>query len=191
LLNNTNWQLLFQFADDNTLILEGDECYLHNLVDLLRSFAQASGLYINREKSIAYWFASNPAPPWLATFDFPWVEECSLSKLLGISFGLNLDTQDIDAFLLGKVTKKLGYWVNVHFFLEDRVVIVNSVFFSMLWYFISIFGDSLQVIRQIKSTLRDFLWLGSIHRSRARVQWNDCCLTPKIPSVFRTNFCSF
>jgi hypothetical protein len=154
--NHDKCQLLLSFADDTTFTLERVEFYLCNLVQLLRSFAQASGLYINWEKSIAYWFTPDPTPPWLAIFDFPWAIEHSLSKLLGTPFGLNLVIEDVDNFLLGKITKKIDYWVNVHLSLAAKAIIVNSILLSTLWYFISIWRGSLQILRWIRSMLRDF-----------------------------------
>jgi hypothetical protein len=120
-------QLMLQFADNTTFMLEGRENHLRNLVQLLCTYAQAMGLHINWDKSLDYWFAPGPAPPWLATFDFPWAIERNLSKLLGTPFGLNLHTPDIDTFLVEKVEKKLRYWVNVHLFLAGRATIVKSV----------------------------------------------------------------
>lgn len=39
--------------------------------------------------------------------------EDQLSKLLGTPFELNLNTQGIDEFLYGKITKKLEYWITM------------------------------------------------------------------------------
>jgi hypothetical protein len=93
---------------------------------LLQLFGQASGLQINWNKSTAYWFSIEPAPPWLANFDFPWAIERNVSKLLGTPFGLKLDTQDIDAFFLEKVNNKLRYWMNVQFSLVGQATIVMA-----------------------------------------------------------------
>jgi hypothetical protein len=38
----------------------------------------------------------------------------------------------------------------------------------------------MQVIRIIRSMLRDFLWTGSTHRSRARMRWSDYCAHRKV-----------
>lgn len=82
---------------------------------------------------------------------------------------------DVDEFLAAKVKKKLTYWTSIHLSLASRTVIVNAVLLSTLWYFITIWGGSLSIIRKIRAMLRDFLWSSSTHRSRARVSWVDCC----------------
>ena len=125
---------------------------------------------------MAYRFASIPTPLRLATFNFSWAIETNLSKLLGTPFGLNLTITDVDTFLDEKVTKKLKYWVNIHLSLSGRAIIVNAVLLSTLWFFINIWGESFQ----IRSTLRDFLWTGSTHCSRARVWWFNCYAYKKV-----------
>jgi hypothetical protein len=156
-------------------MLQGEERNLRRLIQLLDEFSMASGLHINWDKSVAYWFSPNPAPPWLATFAFPWAQDGALSKLLGTAFGLNLAIQDVDSFLYDKVTKKLRYWVTTKLSLAGRAVIVNSVLMSTLWFFVSIWGGSREVIRKIKGHLRNFLWCRADHRCRMRVRWQDCC----------------
>lgn len=74
-----------------------------------------------------------------------------------------------------KIKKKLNYWTSIHLFLAGRRTIANSVLLSSLWFFICIWGGSLQVIRQICGMILDFLWSGTSNRSRARVSWTDCC----------------
>ena len=127
---------------------------------------------------MAYWISPRPAPPWLQQLECPWAIEKQLSKLLGTPFGLNLDVQNIDEFLAEKIRKKLAYWSTVHLSLAGRATIVNSVHLSTLWYFFHIWGGSLKSVRDIRAQLRDFLWLGTTHRSRSRVRWTDCC-TPR------------
>jgi hypothetical protein len=60
--NGTTRQLLLQYADDTTDMVEGNESNISNLVHLLDNFGGASGLQINWEKSITYWFSSVPGP---------------------------------------------------------------------------------------------------------------------------------
>ena len=40
-----------------------------------------------------------------------WADEKDLSKLLGTPFGIDVDTEDIDSFLIKRVKAKLDYWV--------------------------------------------------------------------------------
>ena len=71
---------------------------------------------------------------------------------------------------------KLKFWSAQHLSLASRVVIVNSVLLSTLWFFVSIWGGSLTVLRKIRSTLANYLWSGTPVRAPARVPWADCTL---------------
>jgi len=107
-----------------------------------------------------------------------WVQFCSpqvLSKLLGTPFVVSLETSDVDAFLTAKITKKLKYWTSIHLSLAARVVIVNLVMLSTLWYFFSIWGGSTNVLTSIRASLRNYLWAGIDEHTRAWVRWDDCC----------------
>jgi hypothetical protein len=87
-----------------------------------------------------------------------WAVEHQLSKLLGTPFGIDLHTGDVDEFLLRKVQKKLTYSTLVHLSLVGRVLIINSVLFSLFWFFIVISAGSLQVLRKIRGLLQNFMW---------------------------------
>jgi hypothetical protein len=150
---------------------------------MLDLFHLASGLCINWDKSVAYWLANTPAPPWLAQTRCQWVVEQQVSKLLGIPFGIDLHTIDVDEFMLSKIHKKLIYWTTIHLSLAGRVLIVNFVLLSSLWYFIMIWAGSLAMIRKIRASLRDFLWSGSDHTYPVRVGWYDCCASRRIGSL--------
>jgi hypothetical protein len=144
-------QVLLQYANDADLMVRGSERNSLCILSLLESYGLATGLRINWPKSQIYWISSDPPPPWLARLLCPWAVEGQLSKLLGTPFGVNLHTQDVDNFLLSKIQKKLDYWVSVHLSLSGRAIIANSVLLSTLYYFISLWGGSRQVIRKIRS----------------------------------------
>lgn len=99
----------------------------------------------------------------------------SITRFLGIPFGLSPAVADVDKFLIEKVTKKLKYWTSTHLSLAARVVVVNSVLLSTLWYFLSIWGGSKDVLRTIRGKLRNYLWAGTEENARVRVRWDDCC----------------
>lgn len=166
LSNSTLQQLLSQFADDTGLSIRGAEEYLRHTILLLKQFGSASGLLINWQKSVGYWFSALPRPAWLDNFDLTWAPPGSLSKLLGAPFGITLETTDVDRFLKDKISKKLRYWSSQRLSLAGSVTVVNAVLFSTLYYFIAIWSSSLQVIRSIRVSLRNFLWSGSEHSTR-------------------------
>jgi hypothetical protein len=64
-----------------------------------------------------------------------------LVKLLGVPFGLNLNAKEVDIFLIEKLWKKLKYCNTIHLPLIGRVVVVNFVLASTLWFFIKVKGE--------------------------------------------------
>jgi hypothetical protein len=72
-------------------------------------------------------------------------------KFLGVPFGIDLDMQDIDSFISNKVTKKMYYWTSIFLCLTTRVVMVNSVLLSTLWFFLTAWSDASLIIHKIKS----------------------------------------
>ncbi len=64
-----------------------------------------------------------------------------LVKLLGVHFGLNLNAKEVDVFLIEKLWKKLEYYSTLHLLLIGRVVVVNFVLASTLWFFIRVWRE--------------------------------------------------
>jgi hypothetical protein len=50
-----------------------------------------------------------------------------VSKLFGVFFGLNLDVEKVDEFLVERIWKKLMFWNMVHLLLVGRLVMANFV----------------------------------------------------------------
>ena len=91
-------------------MVRGTKEDVEELVKILETFSEASGMQINWKKSSAYWFNRFiPKLEWLLSYNWKWAEEGNLSKLLGSPFGLILDTKDIDQFFYNKIAKKLVY----------------------------------------------------------------------------------
>jgi len=57
---------------------------------------------------------------------------------MGSLFGLSLTSGDVDAFLLEKIKKKLSFWCTAKINTIGRIVIVNHVVLSALFFFIAI-----------------------------------------------------
>lgn len=115
-------------------------------------------------------------PSWLNSYDWSWAQIGELSKLLGTPFGLELDTKNVDDFLVEKITKKLKYWSTTRLSLAGRTLIVNQVLLSTLYYFLAVWAGTVRSLRKIKTLLRCYLWAGNIHATRTRVAWSVCCV---------------
>lgn len=99
----TSQQLTLQYADDTSFFVRAKE-QVKTLIDILDTFALASGLVINWAKSSDYWVSKHdPRLAWTNAYDWVWVWDGHIAKLLGILFGLSISTPDIDNLLKGKI----------------------------------------------------------------------------------------
>ena len=80
-----------------------------------------------------------------------------MSKLLGTPFGLNLDTNDVDQFFYGKIAKKLDYWSTIKLSLTERAVSCNQVVISTLWFFITVWSGSYNVLSKMRGSIGNYL----------------------------------
>jgi hypothetical protein len=172
-------QLISQFANDTSFMLRAIQSNATNLIRLLENFKDVAGLEINWTKSHAYWQADVLRPPWTNNLQWQWTDPGAMSKLLSTIFGIDLETYDIDKFLMGKIRKKLSYWTTTHLSLSGRVTIINQVLLATLWYFITAWHGSRGVLRKITSLMRNFLWSNKEYKTRIRVNWDDCCIKRK------------
>ncbi len=59
-----------------------------------------------------------------------------LVKLSGMTFGLNLDSKEVDLFLIENLQKKHKYLSTLHLPFIGKVVVINLA--SVLWFFIKV-----------------------------------------------------
>ena len=78
------------------------------LVKILETFSEASGMKINWKKPSAYWYDRfTHKPEWFVSYNWIWAEKCDIYKFSGTASGLNLETKDVDQILYNKIAKKL------------------------------------------------------------------------------------
>lgn len=75
-----------------------------------------------------YWQSNiNAKPTWFDPYQWKWAQEGELSKLLGTTFGLSLEVQDVDNSLFGKQLEEshtLG--IKASFFSESHAYCQSS-----------------------------------------------------------------
>ena len=106
-----------------------------------------------------------------------------VTKLLGTSFGLTIETKNTSQFLYNKVHKKLNYQTATYLSLARRALVINSILLSNFWFFFSIWRESLEVIRKITSFMCQYLRIGSESRCIYRVTWTYVCIDRNIGSL--------
>jgi hypothetical protein len=92
----TGQQLMVQYADDTNYTLLATRENMISITELLQTFWLATGLKTNWEKNTASFFGPGPPPLWLQDYNCQWAVAGNLGKLLGLPFGIDIATADVD-----------------------------------------------------------------------------------------------
>lgn len=149
--------------------------FVSNLIRILDTFNKAFGLIINQAKSRVCWVDKQGLlPAQTHEYEWIWIEEGNIAKLLDILFGMDISILHVDDFLLNCIHKELTYQNIAKLFLAERQLITNQVLLLILWYSIGIWMDSKKVITKIKGFLKNYLQAGYKHKTCTRVAQNTC-----------------
>lgn len=150
-----------QFADDTTILLEGDEKSYEELFKVLNEFEQMSGLKLNYEKTCNIWLGSkrNSNVKYLKTIKMTW--NPPQFKLLGLWFTNDL-TQMAEMNITDKFneTKQLfNTWMKRSITPIGKVAILKSLILSKLVYlWIMLPNPPDHLINQLQKMCLDFIW---------------------------------
>lgn len=167
------------FADDILIFFDGEENSLLGILDILEEFRLASGLGINKSKTSLFLDGGN----------FLAIE--NIASRLGVNHGAlpvrylgvplsssKMSTQDFQP-LIDKILGRFNGWTVKHLSFAGRLQLIQSVIYSTITFWASIFILPNQCLETIESMCSAFLWKGSPNSSRgAKVSWDSVC-TPK------------
>jgi hypothetical protein len=91
-------------------------------------------------------------------------------KYLGLPVGANPRKMATWEPMVEKIRRKLNSWGNKHISFGGRLVLINSVLNSILFFYLSLIKLPVQVRKKLVRIQRDFLW-GGVHGSR-KLSWN-------------------
>ena len=149
---------LIQFADDMNCFV-GDEASLSKLLILLDKFHRASGLEVNKDKSIAKYIGSLEGKQ-NNQINVKW-EQGSISTL-GIEL-CNTEKEMIDKNVRPKVKAMkslLNVWSQRGFSLKGKITVINSLVIPKILYVASVIPIPAQFIYNIEKKLANFIWSG-------------------------------
>ena len=116
------------YADDTT-VLASDTSSVNNAIDCFNTFCRASGAKLNLAKCEACIFSGRPDlsgwPSWLKIVD--------AVKICGIYFGARASLLMEDK-LKQKITSSLKTFGSRHLTLLGKVILINTLVLSKLWY---------------------------------------------------------
>mgnify|MGYP000158494050 FL=1 len=166
-----------EFADDTSLYLHGDIDNLRKAEIALTTFCQGSGALINWHKSVGFWVSDEMVPPWTPDPGFRWIPKGTSVRYLGCQVGMEITPESQISPLLLLIKKKLLFWSTAKLSLAGRVVVVNYVLLSTLWYVLSSWCFSRSCLNQVQRLIRCFLWSGKKEGNiRSKVAWKTIIL---------------
>ncbi|KAG7581859.1 Reverse transcriptase zinc-binding domain [Arabidopsis suecica] len=167
------------FADDVLIFFDGKEDSLQGVMDILEEFKAESGLGVNKDKTALF-------------LDGGCIQENSeMANRLGLLQGSlpvrylgvpltskKMKEQDYQP-LIDRILSRFSSWSVKHLSFAGRLQLIQSVIYSIITFWASIFILPNKCLETIERMCCAFLWKGSPFSARgARVSWESVC-TPK------------
>jgi hypothetical protein len=158
-----------QYCDDTTVFVGHDQDF-DRLNVILQSFQRASGLKINKDKSVGLFLG-----PWKTRTDQPmditWTSNSI--KILGIHFSKKDFGSRNWTEVIAKLKKTITMWRHRHLTIFGRALVLNSLILSQIWYVSSVVHMPKHIEQEINRIVFDFLWEGNTHLVSQRICTND------------------
>ncbi|XP_059663662.1 uncharacterized protein LOC132309363 [Cornus florida] len=164
------------FADNLLLFSYGDLASVSTLKRAIDHFKALSGLSINCSKSQL--FLSGVDSSHIAGFENLLGFDCGTLpiKYLGVPLiSTRLKNSDCRG-LVERITRRINHWSSNFLSYAGRVQLIQSVLFSMVNYWSSIFVLPKSVLVEVNQLMKNFLWTGTDDKhSGAKVAWFKVC----------------
>ena len=163
---------LSQFADDTSLILDGNEESLNEALKELDWFAKISGLKINFSKTQVIWIGNKKYSNEILcpNRNLSWGK--TNFKLLGINFDVNLDKLikiNYDEKIL-QIKSIIKQWSRRNLTVIGRITVVKTLLLPILNNLImSLPNPNSDVVKTIDQILYSFVWNSPVHRVKKEV----------------------
>ena len=161
------------FADDTLLLLDGTPDNMDRAIAVINRFGEASGAKLNLHKSTGLWVGQEERTwQWGEAEGLKWLPQGEVTRYLGYPFGLHIPQREKDNKMLGQIRKHLQRWSSKPLSLAGRIMVVNQVILSSIWYLASCTDLSSHALKLARSTVRNYIWSGKKEScARAKVKW--------------------
>jgi len=140
------------YADDSTGILSS-ELSIKKLLHYCHLYGKASGAKLNKMKTKGIWLGK-----WKSRSDHPfgisWIDKI---KIVGIMFG-DVSPDDVWQPIFSKFEKTLRVWKGRKLSLIQKVMVVNVLACSKLWYVGTVVEMPNHYLKLFQKTVFSFLW---------------------------------
>ncbi len=114
--------------------MKGSVLNLNKLKKALEVFCIGSGAKLNWNKTVGFWIGESATPNWQPHPEFRWIPEGVSVRYLGCQVGVNISPASQIVPLLNCIRRKLLYWSSKRLSWAGRIVVVNQVLLSSMWY---------------------------------------------------------
>ncbi|XP_013615239.1 PREDICTED: uncharacterized protein LOC106321526 [Brassica oleracea var. oleracea] len=166
------------FADDLLIFCDGSLQSVKNVLEVLESFKQLSGLSVSISKT--YFFSSGVHQPEIDQI----VSHCGLAKgNLPICYlGVPLCTKKLSIAncepLIQQVKNKINSWTAKSMSFAGRLLLINTVIADISNFWCSTFTIPKSCIKIINSLCGAYLWKGTVEGNHsAKVSWETITLS--------------
>lgn len=145
---------MYQYADDTTLLVE-DIQSINNAMEIFERYCRGSGARINVGKSVCMRLGRVEG----ITQHIPFKEEEHI-KILGIWIGMDFNKADIFNWegVLNGIEKRLRFWQARNSTLKGKVLILNTLMLSKVWYVLGVTPLTQGCYKNMKDVVLNFLW---------------------------------
>lgn len=147
---------IFQYADDTTLLMKDIES-VKKAMQIVQKYCRGSGAKINESKTEYMRLGEVGNLAELFTF-----KETKEIKILGVLMGRDEKKEDDTMWeeVLGGIEKRLKFWKNRTLTLKGKVLVLNVLMVSKLWYILYVSAMPMWAEKRLKKCFLDFLWEG-------------------------------
>ncbi|XP_013614191.1 PREDICTED: uncharacterized protein LOC106320384 [Brassica oleracea var. oleracea] len=147
------------FADDTMFFTRTDHRSCAALIAILKKYEEASGQFINLEKSAITFSAKTPGEAKRRIRDqLQILNEGGLGKYLGLPEHFGRKKRDVFASLVNRIRQRSHSWTTRFLTGAGKLILLKSVLAAMPIYSMSCFKLALLLCKQIQSVLTRFWW---------------------------------
>ena len=174
-INNSEY-ILSQYADDSSLLLDGNEESLDRSLFVLQKFSECAGLRANIDKTEAIWIGSKKGSKEkiLPHRNLNW-NTSGKFKLLGIKFDLNSDNKTLSNFeeKIEKIESLLNSWIYRDLTLIGKITVVKSLALPIIIQSLTVLPTPPDhIINRLQLIFFKFLWNGKPDKIKRNVLIN-------------------
>ncbi|KAL1223800.1 putative ribonuclease H protein [Cardamine amara subsp. amara] len=161
------------------IFFDGSDHSLRGILSVLDDFFRMSGLGINLLKSTLFLDGNDPVILHDMATRFGLSEGSFPVKYLGVPLLPNkMRAQDFQP-LIDRLNSRFTSWTNRHLSFAGRLQLIQSVIYSVINFWASIFMLPNSCLLNIEKLCNAFLWSGStLSAKNAKISWDSVC-TPK------------